>query len=97
MEEVLSAPHTPAVAEGFVGFGKKPGRISPRYETPPGTPPPPYAYDYAYNEVRETLKARKKIPCIHSRRSQTQFPSFCCISLVPFPLRLFFLSLPSPN
>jgi len=36
------APHYPATAEPFVGFGKKPGRVSPRYETPPGTPPPPY-------------------------------------------------------
>jgi len=36
------AAHYPASAEPFVGFGKKPGRVSPRYETPPGTPPPPY-------------------------------------------------------
>ena len=29
--------------ESFVGFGRPPGRTSPRYETPPGTPPPPYS------------------------------------------------------
>ena len=31
--------------ESFVGFGRPPGRMSPRYETPPGTPPPPYSGD----------------------------------------------------
>ena len=31
--------------ESFVGFGRPPGTTSPRYETPPGTPPPPYSGD----------------------------------------------------
>ena len=39
--------------ESFVGFGRPPGRMSPRYETPPGTPPPPYFGDN--QEVRKLL------------------------------------------
>ena len=39
--------------ESFVGFGRPPGRMSPRYETPPGTPPPPYFGDD--QEVRKLL------------------------------------------
>ncbi|XP_059087726.1 uncharacterized protein LOC131884098 isoform X3 [Tigriopus californicus] len=29
-------------SRGWFGFGRRDGRVSPRYETPPGTPPPPY-------------------------------------------------------
>ena len=39
--------------ESFVGFGRPPGRMSPRYETPPGTPPPPYFGDN--QEVSEEI------------------------------------------
>lgn len=29
-------------SRAWFGFGRRDGRVSPRYETPPGTPPPPY-------------------------------------------------------
>ncbi len=50
--------HTPASTEPFVGFGKKPGRVSPRYETPPGTPPPPYYHGGEAEGVQQVSDAR---------------------------------------
>ena len=44
--------------ESFVGFGRPPGRMSPRYETPPGTPPPPYFGDN--HEVRIRVRFFRK-------------------------------------
>ena len=38
------------------GWGRHEGRVSPRYETPPGTPPPPY---YGASKVNKALKLFK--------------------------------------